>query len=93
MGNTNGQPTKSMTVRVKGIDGVSRKERLCDVLNRLAAKRAARGKADPAMDMLAENLGDVVIDGGHGADLGADRLAVKFEAMEVAVGFGTKRRE
>jgi len=48
-------------------------------------------QADPAMDMLAEDLGDVVIDGGYGADPGVDRLAVKFEAVEIAVGYGTKR--
>lgn len=43
----NGENNRSMVVRVKGIDGIYRTERLCDVLTRLAKKRAVNdGQAD-----------------------------------------------
>lgn len=75
-----------MLVRVNGIDGVYRRERLCNILNRLAEKRAANGKADPGMDTLAAEFENVGIDVGYGADPGVDRLAAGLGALEIDVG-------
>lgn len=75
-----------MIVRVKGTDGVYRRERLCDVLNRLAEKRAANGRADPLMDMLAAEFENFGVDSGYDADPEIDRLAADVGAVKIDVG-------
>jgi len=75
-----------MIVRVKGTDGVYRRERLCDVLNRLAEKRAANNRADPGMDMLAAEFENVGVDSGYDADSGTDWLVADVGAVKIDVG-------
>ncbi|KAK5326923.1 hypothetical protein LTR70_001938 [Exophiala xenobiotica] len=62
------------------------RERLCDVLNRLAEKGAVNGRADPGMDTLAAEFENVGVDNGYDADSGIDRLAADVGAVKIDVG-------